>query len=44
MKVCMTKVEYKVAMEYCHLRCEPQDDKCKECQYMKVFKKIYEEE
>lgn len=28
----MDKAEYNVAMYHCYLRCEPQEEKCKDCE------------
>ena len=38
----MTKAEYIVNLRYCYIRCSTQKDKCKDCQYLKIFKEIYE--
>ena len=35
----MTKAEYIVNLRYCHIRCTP-NNKCKECQYLKIFNEI----
>lgn len=40
----MTKAEYLVTLKYCHLRCEPQEGKCKECAILKIYKEVYGEE
>ena len=37
----MTKAEYIVTNEWCHIRCTPQKDKCKNCTIIKVYKEIY---
>ena len=39
----MTKAEYIVNLRYCYIRCSPNNDKCKNCQYLKIFKEIYKE-
>ena len=40
----MTKVEYEVNLRYCHIRCEPEEEKCKDCQILKAYKEIYGDE
>lgn len=37
----MTKAEYLIALYYCHVKCEPEDDKCKNCEILKAYKEIY---
>ena len=37
----MTKVEYILAKYYCHLQCEPEDNKCKKCIYLKMLRDKY---
>ena len=37
----MTKAEYMVCMYHCHIRCTLQEDKCKECEILKIYKEIY---
>ena len=44
MNCIMTKAEYIVNLRYCHIRCTPSNHKCKECQYLKIFKEIYNED
>ena len=39
----MTKAEYIVNLNFCYIRCTPYNDKCKNCQYLKIFKEIYNE-
>ena len=39
----MTKSEYVVSMYICHIHCSPSKEKCKNCQYLKFFKQIYNE-
>ena len=40
----MNKAEYIVTLKYCHIRCTPSDDKCKDCSILKAYKEIYGEE
>jgi hypothetical protein len=37
----MTIAEYILADVYCHIRCEPEKEKCKYCEKLKVYKEIY---
>ena len=37
----MTIAEYIVTKDWCHIRCTPQEDKCKNCPIIKVYKEIY---
>lgn len=38
----MDKAEYNVAMYHCYLRCEPQEEKCKDCELLKIYREIYD--
>jgi hypothetical protein len=38
----MDKAEYNVAMYYCYLRCKPQEEKCKDCEILKIYREIYD--
>ena len=38
----MDKAEYDVAMYHCYLRCEPQEEKCKDCEILKIYREIYD--
>ena len=40
----MTKAEYWVTLKYCRVRCEPEEEKCKDCQILKVYKEVYGDE
>ena len=40
----MTKVEYLVNMYYCHIRCTPEEERCKDCQILEVHKQFYGDE
>ena len=43
MNCIMTKAKYIVNLRYCHIRCTPENNKCKTCKYLKMFKEIYNE-
>ena len=36
----MTKSEYEVSLRWCYIRCTPEENKCKECQYLKIYKEL----
>ena len=40
----MTRAEYIVVMNFCHIKCSHKERKCKNCQYLKVYKQIYGDE
>jgi len=40
----MTKAEYIVNKYYCHIRCTPNAEQCKDCQILKVHKQFYGDE
>lgn len=37
----MKKSEYIINLKYCYIRCSPNNDKCKNCKYLKIFEEIY---
>lgn len=37
----MDKAEYMVTMYHCHITCNPEENKCKECEILKIYRKIY---
>ena len=39
----MDKAEFIVTKYYCHLKCEPQEEKCKDCELLKIYREIYDE-
>ena len=38
----MDKAEYNLAMYHCRLTCEPQKEKCKDCELLKIYREIYD--
>lgn len=38
----MDKAEYNVAMYHCYLKCEPKEEKCKDCELLKIYREIYD--
>ena len=40
----MTKAEYILNMYYCHIKCAPEKEKCKNCYTFEVLKQIYSDE
>ena len=40
----MTKAEYLTVYRFCHLRCKPEINKCKDCTILKIYKEIYKDE
>lgn len=39
----MTKAEYFTVLYHCYIRCEPEENKCKDCIILKTYKKKYME-
>ncbi len=37
----MDKAEYKVTMYHCYITCNPEENKCKECEILKIYREIY---
>lgn len=37
----MKKSEYEVTLRYCHVQCKPEENKCKDCKFLKVFEEVY---
>lgn len=40
----MTKAEYLITLYHCHVKCEPEDDRCKNCEMLKIYKEKYGDE
>ena len=38
----MDKAEFIVTKHYCHVKCEPQEEKCKDCELLKIYREIYD--
>lgn len=38
----MDKAEYMVTKYHCHITCDPEENKCKECEILKIYKEIYD--
>ena len=36
----MNKPEYLTTKYWCYIRCTPEENKCKECQYLKIYKEL----
>lgn len=37
----MTKAEYLVNKNYCHVKCEPEENKCKKYPFLERYNKLY---
>ena len=40
----MTRAEYIVVMHHCHVKCTPEENKCKDCHWLKAYREIYGDE
>ena len=38
----MDKAEYIVTMYHCYVKCKPQEEKCKDCELLKIYREIYD--
>ena len=39
----MTKAEYIVTKYWCHIRCKPDNNRCRDCGILKTLVKIYDD-